>query len=160
MQEAAFNRLKAEHKITGTFEEWKNRSMVGQLWDDAFAGKTMPGEVESQGWHEQVNIEAQRMLAEAAQRAGVAFEIPKVGRYRTSAYMGDEALYAKQQEIQRADGDPLSDTAKDIKRAADAMERTAAAIERNGAGRPEMPNGKAPAPALVRPPGEAPRPGG
>jgi hypothetical protein len=126
VQEAAFERLKAQHKITGTFAEWKNRDVIGITMDDFWKNK------EDQGWHNQVNIEAQRMLAASAKDIGLPFETPRVttrlGASR-EAYMGDEALYAKQQQIQKAGGDPLSDVATDIKRAANAMERTADAIE-------------------------------
>lgn len=153
VQEAAFDRLKAQHKITGTFAEWKNRDAMGIASDNLWDVKTSRGD--RAGWHEQVNLEAQRMLEVSAKESGVGFDIDRKnvgGVGMRDLYMGDEALYKKQQEIQKAGGDPLSDVAADIKRAAAAMERTAAAIEG------KKPDAAPTKPLAVKPPGPVARP--
>jgi hypothetical protein len=125
IQQLAFERLKAEGKIAGTFDEWKGRGYLGQAWDTLTSGR--------ESYHEQVNVQAQTMLAAEAQRVGVGFHIPtsvnaQTGA-RTTGYMGDEALFRLQEKVQAAGGDPMAAVAADVKRAADAMERFAAAAE-------------------------------
>jgi hypothetical protein len=149
LQEAAFDRVKARHGITGTFAEWKNRNAIGIMYDDLFGSAGGHG-----GYHEQVDLEAQKMLGESAKKAGIDFTIPshQAGVGRIEDYMGDEALYRKQQQIQKAGGDPLADIAKDIKTAMEAAQRSADAIEKKLGVAPGKPAAAPVKPLVVVPP--------
>jgi hypothetical protein len=131
LQEAAFNRLKADKKVVGDFKDWKERGMLGKASDDALFG----------GYHNQVNLEAQAMLAREANRVGVNFRAPtrvdaKTGA-RTQEYVGDKELHRLQQQVQQAGGNPLAGVADDLKAAARDLKESAAKIA--AANKPQVP---------------------
>jgi hypothetical protein len=137
VQQAAFERLKAQGKVSGTFEEWKGRGW----WDRLTSSFT--------GYDQRVNLETQNMVMQEAGRLGIKTRAagridPKTGEF-TPEYMGDEALFQLQQQVQRAGGDPLAGVATDIKRAADALEKAAEMIAGKPASGPATGPGGGPA---------------
>jgi hypothetical protein len=129
LQRAAFERLAASGKVSGTFEEWQGLNPLSRLWADSPLGHGYTA----------VNLEAERMLKAEADRVGVPFALKpgEKGAYQSMfdaapelTYIGDEALFALQQRVQRAGGNPLAGVATDSKRAADSLERMEKAISK------------------------------
>ena len=102
-QRAAFARLKQQGKITGSFNEWRNKGTAGRMTDDYLFG----------GYHSQVNKETTAALAQEAQR--VKADLP---RLRSGANpFGEDYNRELARNVQKAGGDVSAGVAEDLKTA-------------------------------------------
>ena len=104
-QKSAFNRLKAQGKISGSFEEWKNRGFWASGTDNVFFG----------GYHRQVNTETDRMLRSERERLG----LPMLGEWQWDEH---ETRRRSAQEVKAAGGDLTGTTAEALDKAAKNIE--------------------------------------
>jgi hypothetical protein len=108
-KQIAFDQALARSQITGTFDEHMKKS-----WYDRFQENLIGQNVGNAryGQYEQVNIIAQQRLQAEARRLNL--DVPSTMRQISGKgqardfYMGDEAMIALQERVQRAGGNPLA----------------------------------------------------
>jgi hypothetical protein len=147
LQRQEFEKLKAQKKITGTFEEWQKRDMLGTMSDDVLYG----------GFHSQVNTAVTKRLTESAKRAGINSDEINYGRNvfggRVHRIASEQQQARFAQKLEAAGVNPLEESAKMLMQAATMMVDAAkqsidAAKQNKAANRP--PQVQAPLPAQPR----------
>lgn len=122
LKEIAFNRLKAQGKISGDAKSAITAGPVVKWLNDWWRVDRNGAKV---GWSEQLDLEAQDQAVEAARVRNIKAEVPmerRSGYADRPAYMGDEALADLVQRTQQAGGNPFAEAARDAKRTANAVE--------------------------------------
>jgi hypothetical protein len=107
-QRAAFARLKAQGKISGSFDEWRNTGLFQRGWQDLWQG----------GYHRQMDVEASRGLRAERERLG----LPQLGQWQWSEH---DAMARSAREVQAAGGDLTRGVAQDLASAAKAIHEAA-----------------------------------
>jgi hypothetical protein len=126
-QREEFDKLFAQKKVVGKFEDWQTRSPLMAAADDLFYG----------GYHSQVNLGVQRRLTEEAAKLGMGaddinFAHDWNGRVQQGPYgpvpqMASEAELASfARKIELAGGNVLQDAATMMLKAAEMIRDTAA----------------------------------
>jgi len=104
-QKAAFGRLKAQGKITGTFKEWRNKGFLERTTQDILFG----------GLNEQVNRETYKSLFSESSRLGIA------DRPYSSFGATEGEMRTMAQRVQGAGGDITRGTAEALDKAANKL---------------------------------------
>jgi len=141
-QRAAFARLKAQGKISGTFEEWQSKGFLQRGSEDLFFG----------GYHHQVNAEASRTLSAERERLGLS----QYSGIRLPFVQEDETATMRRsaREIQSAGGDVTRGVSDDLKDTTRAVRELTAELKKQAGPPigppPPMPGRPAPQAARVQ----------